>query len=44
MRLKLPNGVITSEQTRYLASVVGVREDGCADITTRRTSSSAASS
>ena len=37
MRLKLPNGVITSEQTRYLASVVDAcGEDGCADITTRQ--------
>ena len=37
MRLKLPNGVSTSEQTRYLASIVeryGI--DGCADITTRQ--------
>ncbi|CAL9041739.1 ferredoxin--nitrite reductase, chloroplastic [Musa acuminata AAA Group] len=37
MRLKLPNGVTTSEQTRYLASVVeGYGEDGCADVTTRQ--------
>lgn len=37
MRLKLPNGVTTSEQVRYLASVIdryGV--DGCADVTTRQ--------
>lgn len=37
MRLKLPNGVTTSAQTRYLASVIrkyGV--DGCADVTTRQ--------
>lgn len=37
MRLKLPNGVTTSEQTRYLASVIrkyGV--EGCADVTTRQ--------
>ncbi|RZS13131.1 hypothetical protein BHM03_00044662 [Ensete ventricosum] len=37
MRLKLPNGVTTSEQTRYLASVVeGYGKDGCADVTTRQ--------
>nr|CAD1827019.1 unnamed protein product [Ananas comosus var. bracteatus] len=37
MRLKLPNGVTTSEQTRYLASVVeGYDNDGCADVTTRQ--------
>ncbi|OAY39161.1 ferredoxin--nitrite reductase, chloroplastic [Manihot esculenta] len=37
MRLKLPNGVTTSEQTRYLASVIRkYGEDGCADITTRQ--------
>ncbi|PKU83953.1 ferredoxin--nitrite reductase, chloroplastic [Dendrobium catenatum] len=37
MRLKLPNGVTTSEQTRYLASVIqSYGEDGCADITTRQ--------
>lgn len=37
MRLKLPNGVTTSEQTRYLASVIrNYGEDGCADVTTRQ--------
>ncbi|KAJ3695895.1 hypothetical protein LUZ60_001272 [Juncus effusus] len=37
MRLKLPNGVSTSEQTRYLASVIEkYGEDGCADVTTRQ--------
>lgn len=37
MRLKIPNGVVTSDQTRHLASVVkSCGEDGCADITTRQ--------
>lgn len=37
MRLKLPNGVTTSEQTRYLASVIRkYGKDGCADVTTRQ--------
>lgn len=37
MRLKLPNGVTTSEQTRYLASVIDkYGEEGCADVTTRQ--------
>ncbi|PAN08388.1 hypothetical protein PAHAL_1G409800 [Panicum hallii] len=37
MRLKLPNGVTTSEQTRYLASVIeAYGADGCADVTTRQ--------
>ncbi|ERM93470.1 hypothetical protein AMTRI_Chr04g247460 [Amborella trichopoda] len=37
MRLKLPNGVTTSEQTRYLAEVVGkYGKEGCADVTTRQ--------
>lgn len=37
MRLKLPNGVTTSEQTRYLASVIeGYGENGCGDVTTRQ--------
>ncbi|CAN4112226.1 unnamed protein product [Withania somnifera] len=37
MRLKLPNGVTTSSQTRYLASVIRkYGEEGCADITTRQ--------
>ncbi|MCO5564614.1 hypothetical protein L7F22_018279 [Adiantum nelumboides] len=37
MRLKLPNGVTTSEQTRYLASVIERYGDaGCADVTTRQ--------
>lgn len=37
MRLKLPNGVTTSEQTRYLASVIEkYGQDGCADVTTRQ--------
>lgn len=37
MRLKLPNGVTTSEQTRYLASVIEkYGKEGCADVTTRQ--------
>lgn len=37
MRLKLPNGVTTSLQTRYLASVIQqYGAEGCADITTRQ--------
>ncbi|XP_073010761.1 ferredoxin--nitrite reductase, chloroplastic isoform X1 [Typha latifolia] len=37
MRLKLPNGVTTSDQTRYLASVVeSYGKEGCADVTTRQ--------
>ncbi|KAI3893826.1 hypothetical protein MKW92_023870 [Papaver armeniacum] len=37
MRFKLPNGVTTSEQTRYLASVIKkYGKDGCADVTTRQ--------
>ena len=37
MRLKIPNGVVTSKQTRYLASIVkSCGEDGCADVTTRQ--------
>ncbi|KAJ9561029.1 hypothetical protein OSB04_006189 [Centaurea solstitialis] len=37
MRLKLPNGVTTSAQTRYLASVIReYGEHGCADVTTRQ--------
>lgn len=37
MRLKLPNGITTSAQTRYLASVIRkYGKDGCADITTRQ--------
>ncbi|KAG0499532.1 hypothetical protein HPP92_004223 [Vanilla planifolia] len=37
LRLKLPNGVTTSEQTRHLARVVeGYGSEGCADITTRQ--------
>ena len=37
MRLKLPNGVSTSRQTRYLAGVVErYGSEGCADITTRQ--------
>ena len=37
MRLKLPNGLISSTQMRYLASVIEqYGEDGCADITTRQ--------
>ncbi|XP_010530781.1 PREDICTED: ferredoxin--nitrite reductase, chloroplastic-like [Tarenaya hassleriana] len=37
MRLKLPNGVTTSAQTRYLASVIKkYGSDGCADVTTRQ--------
>ncbi|KAM7279126.1 hypothetical protein ACFE04_006260 [Oxalis oulophora] len=37
MRLKLPNGVTTSSQTRYLASVIRkYGKEGCADVTTRQ--------
>lgn len=37
MRLKLPNGVTTSAQTRFLADVISkYGKDGCADITTRQ--------
>eukprot|EP00252_Welwitschia_mirabilis_P012091 TRINITY_DN268_c0_g1_i1.p1 TRINITY_DN268_c0_g1~~TRINITY_DN268_c0_g1_i1.p1 ORF type:complete len:402 (-),score=51.71 TRINITY_DN268_c0_g1_i1:114-1178(-) len=37
MRLKLPNGVTTSQQTRFLASVVQkYGSEGCADVTTRQ--------
>ncbi|KAL8167545.1 hypothetical protein V2J09_009044 [Rumex salicifolius] len=37
MRLKLPNGVTSSAQTRYLASVIRkYGEQGCADVTTRQ--------
>ncbi|KAK8930566.1 hypothetical protein KSP39_PZI016712 [Platanthera zijinensis] len=37
MRLKLPNGVTTSEQTRYLAGVIETYgTEGCADVTTRQ--------
>ncbi|VAI50054.1 unnamed protein product [Triticum turgidum subsp. durum] len=37
MRLKLPNGVTTSEQTRYLAGVIEkYGKEGCADVTTRQ--------
>ncbi|BBN06893.1 ferredoxin-nitrite reductase [Marchantia polymorpha subsp. ruderalis] len=37
MRLKLPNGVTTSEQTRFLASVIEkYGAEGCADVTTRQ--------
>lgn len=37
MRLKLPNGVTSSAQTRYLASVIRkYGKDGCADVTTRQ--------
>ncbi|KAL5992822.1 hypothetical protein ACLOJK_013741 [Asimina triloba] len=37
MRLKLPNGVSTSEQARYLGNVVlSYSEHGCADVTTRQ--------
>ncbi|XAR59450.1 Ferredoxin--nitrite reductase [Bertholletia excelsa] len=37
MRLKLPNGVTTSTQTRYLASVIRqYGKEGCADVTTRQ--------
>nr|UJH94655.1 ferredoxin-nitrite reductase [Spirodela polyrhiza] len=37
MRLKLPNGVTTSKQIRYLAGVIeAYGEDGCADVTTRQ--------
>ncbi|XP_073028782.1 ferredoxin--nitrite reductase, chloroplastic-like [Primulina eburnea] len=37
MRLKLPNGVSTTAQVRYLASVIRkYGKDGCADVTTRQ--------
>lgn len=37
MRLKLPNGLTTSAQTRYLATVIKqYGEQGCADVTTRQ--------
>ena len=37
MRLKLPNGVTTSEQTRYLAGMIEkYGKEGCADVTTRQ--------
>ena len=37
LRLKIPNGVVTSEQVRHLAGVISsCGEDGCADITTRQ--------
>ncbi|CAA6664968.1 unnamed protein product [Spirodela intermedia] len=37
MRLKLPNGVTTSEQIRYLAGVIeAYGEEGCGDVTTRQ--------
>lgn len=37
MRLKLPNGVTTSAQTRFLASVIRqYGKEGCADVTTRQ--------
>ncbi|KAF6162546.1 hypothetical protein GIB67_003092 [Kingdonia uniflora] len=37
MRLKLPNGVTTSSQTRFLASVIKrYGKEGCADVTTRQ--------
>ncbi|XP_059652878.1 ferredoxin--nitrite reductase, chloroplastic-like [Cornus florida] len=37
MRLKLPNGVTTSAQTRYLASAIRkYGKEGCADVTTRQ--------
>jgi len=36
MRLKVPNGILTSTQLRFLASCIApYGEDGCADITTR---------
>ncbi|XVE66830.1 hypothetical protein DITRI_Ditri08aG0111100 [Diplodiscus trichospermus] len=37
MRLKLPNGVTTSAQTRYLDSVIRkYGKNGCADVTTKQ--------
>ncbi|CAI5472120.1 unnamed protein product [Closterium sp. Yama58-4] len=37
MRLRLPNGITTSEQTRFLADVISrYGEEGVADITTRQ--------
>lgn len=36
MRLKVPNGILTAEQLRFLAKAIEpYGEDGCADITTR---------
>lgn len=36
MRLKVPNGVCTAEQVRYLGQMIGkYGDDGCADITNR---------
>eukprot|EP00177_Eucheuma_denticulatum_P005430 GFKZ01009872.1.p1 GENE.GFKZ01009872.1~~GFKZ01009872.1.p1 ORF type:complete len:575 (-),score=87.87 GFKZ01009872.1:1207-2931(-) len=36
MRLKVPNGILNTEQMRYFADAVrGYGEDGCIDITTR---------
>lgn len=35
--LKIPGGIVTAEQTRYLASIIARYGDaGCADITTRQ--------
>merc|ERR1719240_36512 len=34
MRLRIPNGIVTSSQMRFLAGMVE-RVDGCADVTTR---------
>ena len=37
MRLKLPNGIVTSEQLRILAQITeDAGEGGCGDITTRQ--------
>ena len=36
MRIKIPNGEVTSEQLRTMARIIAkYRDDGCADITTR---------
>lgn len=37
MRLRIPNGITTSAQTRFLARVIKkYGSEGCADITTRQ--------
>ena len=37
MRTKIPNGIVTAEQFRYLGAIIArYGEDGCGDITTRQ--------
>jgi ferredoxin-nitrite reductase len=37
MRLKIPGGIVTAEQTRFLASIIAqYGDEGCADVTTRQ--------